>query len=57
MKALGCHDMDFNQAKERGKRPADRSHSVGHGRSRDRHPFQSVTLGLTVQRLTDFPPP
>ncbi len=39
------------QAKQRIKRRADRSHGVGHGRQRDRHAFQRITLGLPVQRL------
>jgi hypothetical protein len=51
MKALGRHDVGFNQAKQRIKRRADRSHRVGHGRKRDWNAFQSITLGLTVQRL------
>src|SRR5882762_925923 len=43
--------MSFDKTKERIERRTDRSHRVGHGRERDRHPFQSVTLGLTVQGL------
>ena len=31
--------------------PRRRSHRVGHGRQRDRHALQRVTLGLPVQRL------
>ena len=51
MQALGRHDMSFHKAKERIERRADRAHRVGHGRQRDRHAFQGITLGLTVQRL------
>ena len=51
MKALGRHDMGFDQAQQGIKRRADRSHRIGHGRQRDRHAFESVALGLTVQRL------
>ena len=51
METVGCHDMRFDQAKERIERRADRPHGVGHRRERDRHAFQSVTLGLAVQGL------
>ena len=51
MQALGRHDMGFDKAPERIERRADRPHRVGHGRQRDRHAFQGVALGLTVQRL------
>ena len=51
MQALGRHDMGFDKAKERIERRADRAHRVGHGRQRDRHAFQRIALGLTVQRL------
>ena len=49
--ALCRHDMAFHKAKKRIERRADRPHGVGHGRQRDRHAFQSVALGLAVQRL------
>jgi hypothetical protein len=44
MKALGRHDMGFDEAKEgRIQRGTNRSHD--HGRQRDRHALQSVAFG------------
>ena len=37
--------------KQRIQRRTDRPHGVRHGRQRDRHAFQSIALGLAVQRL------
>src|SRR5260370_41610761 len=51
MKSFGRHDMAFHKATERIERHADRPHGVGHGRSRDRHAFQSIAFGLTIQGL------
>ena len=51
MQAFGRHNMRFHKAKERIECRADRAHRVGHGRQRDRHAFQGITLGLTVQWL------
>ncbi len=51
MKPLGRHHMRLHQTKDRIERRADRSHGVRHGRQRDRHAFQGVAFGLTVQRL------
>src|SRR5437762_12720575 len=51
MKALGRHDVSFYEAKLRIKGRADRSYRVCHGRKRDWNASQSITLGLTVQRL------
>ncbi len=51
MKSLGRHDMGFDEAKQRIKRATDRSYSVCHGRQRERHAFESIALGLAVQRL------
>src|SRR5215471_11395927 len=43
--------MGLDQVKQGIKRSTDRSHGVCHGRQRDRHAFESVALGLAVQRL------
>ena len=51
MKPFGRQDMGFEAAQQGIKGRTDRSHGVGHGRQRDRHAFQSVALGLAVQRL------
>ena len=51
MQPLGRHHMGLHQAKDRIEHCADRSHGVRHGRQRDRHAFQGVAFGLTVQRL------
>jgi len=51
MKPLGRHDIGFDQAKQRIKHRADRSHGVCHRRQRDRHTFEGVALGLAVQGL------
>ena len=48
MKALGRHDMGFDQAQQGIKRRTDRSHGIGHGRQRDRHAFERIALGLAV---------
>ncbi|CAJ0877680.1 hypothetical protein AMST5_02900 [freshwater sediment metagenome] len=51
MQAFGRHDMSFHKAKERIERRTDRADRIGHGRQRNRHAFQGITLGLTVQGL------
>ncbi len=51
MEPLGRHHVGLHQPQDRRERRADRSHGVGHGRQRDWHTFQGVTLRLTVQRL------
>jgi SAM-dependent methyltransferase len=51
MKPLGHHDIGFDQAKQRIKRRADRSHGICHSRQRNRHTFESITVCLAVQGL------
>src|ERR1700751_5615098 len=43
--------MGLDQAKQGIKRSTDLSHGVCHGRERDRYAFESVALGLAVERL------
>jgi len=51
MEAFGCHDVGFQEPRQRLQHRAARPYGVGHRRQRDRHPLQGVTLGPTVQRL------
>src|SRR5690349_14101557 len=51
MKSLGSHDIGFDQAKQGIKRSTDGSDGISHGRQRDRHAFERIALGLTVERL------
>ena len=43
--------MGLDETPQRVERRADRADRVGHGRQRDRHAFERIALGLTVQRL------
>jgi hypothetical protein len=51
MEAFGCHDVGFQQPRQRLQYRAARPNGVGCGRQTDRHALQRVTLGLPVQRL------
>jgi len=51
MQAFGGHNIGFQEVSEGIERRANRPYGVGHRRQGDRHAFQGVTLGLTVQGL------
>ena len=51
VQAFRRHNMRLKASQHRIEHRAARSHGVSHGRQADRHAFQSVALGLTVQRL------
>ena len=51
MEAFGCHDVGFQEPRQRLQHRAARPYGVGNGREADRHAFKGIALGLTVQRL------
>ena len=51
MQPLGGQHMRLDETPQRIERRADGADGVGHGRQGDRHAFERIALGLTVQRL------